>query len=344
MLLNPLESRRLLSFAVEKHFAILALNADSPSCVLDGLEAARACRSPIIIETSLWQLEGRSFGAGDPLRGMARYIADLCILAESEPFRDIPVLYHTDHIKGPKTLDLLTKAIQGLPVRMAGMDLKLSPSTISLDSSELKDEENIAYISALAQAAKDSGRAATFEMEAGVDEGLTPPEVVKHLVGGVEAKHPGALWLFAPGVGSRHGLSDKGFPEFSPDHVGTNKKLLKEITGRDLGIALHGSSGLPDSSLGDAVAQGVTKVNWSSESLLMRSEWAREYYLKFGDHIRAGDSQFKATAMDNGVQSYVSARYVPKVVERMRLLGGEGMADRWIPSPTGGRDREGEGA
>ncbi len=38
--------------------------------------------------------------------------------------------------------------------------------------------------------------------------------------------------------------------------------------------------------------------------------------------------KWKATALDHGVQSYVSERYVPKVAERIRILGGAGKASQ----------------
>src|SRR6185369_6679997 len=49
-----------------------AVNADSHAAITDCLEAARECGAPIIIETSLWQLTGRSFGGGDAILGLAR--------------------------------------------------------------------------------------------------------------------------------------------------------------------------------------------------------------------------------------------------------------------------------
>ena len=70
MLLTPSQTRSLFTHALAEHYAILAVNADSPAAVVDALEAARACQSPIIIETSLWQLTGHSFGVGDPFLGM----------------------------------------------------------------------------------------------------------------------------------------------------------------------------------------------------------------------------------------------------------------------------------
>ena len=324
MLLDPLQTRVALTDALENRYAILAVNADSPAALTDCLEAARDADAPLIIETSLWQLTGRSFGSGDAAAGLARYLAQLAVLAQSPDFQEVPVIFHTDHIKGPETQRLLTAAIQGIPLMAGGESVSLRASSISLDSSELSEAENIETLCALGAAADTIGVPATFEMEAGVDDGLTPLDVTDRLLGAIEARHPGKLALWAPGVGTQHGFSDSGFPAFSAEHIAAQRERARSLTGRDIGIALHGSSGLSRESLQAAVAAGVAKVNWSSESLLIRSQAAREFYATFGENIEAGQPKFKTTAMDNGVQSFVAKKYIGRVLERMRVLGGSG--------------------
>lgn len=313
-LLSPPEARQLLERAAREHFAILAVNADSHAAVTDCLEAARECAAPIIIETSLWQLTGRSYGNGDPILGLARYLADLNALTNSEHFRAVPVLFHTDHIKGPETIRILSAAMQ------------MHASTISLDSSEMSEAENITHICQLCDIAQQAGLPLTIEMEAGVDAGVTEIEVADRLLGAVETQHPGQLALWAPGVGTQHGLSDRGYP-FSPEAVAAHHRRASEICGRPIGLALHGSSGLQESDLRAGVAAGVVKVNWSSESLLIRSRAAQEYYATHGAELEKTHPRWKATAMDHGVQTFVSSRYLPRVIERIRILGGAGKAE-----------------
>lgn len=324
MLLNPLQARTVFAHALQNHYAILALNADSPAAVNDGLEAARQANAPIIIETSLWQLTGHSFGMGDAWLGMQRFVTQLEVTAGSPRYARIPVLYHTDHIKGATALPLLRDAVRGLEVTMGGVTARLSPTTISLDSSELSEEENISTILELCAVANDSARAITLEMEAGVDDGLTPLDVAERLLGGVESKSPGRVALWAPGVGTKHGLGDQG--GFDPRTVAQHQQFASRLTGRPIGIALHGSSGLSEQALREAVAAGVVKVNWSSESLLLRSRTALEFYQTHTAELEKTHKDWKSTAMDNGLQRVVSDVYVPKVVERIALLGGAGHA------------------
>lgn len=326
MLLDALQSRILLRTAAERRFAILAINADSPACLYDCLSAAKQCDAPVLIETSLWQLKGHSFGAGDAARGMTRYLAELAVLCDSEEFRQVPVAYHTDHIKGPETLPLLCAAIAGFPLRFGGNEVRLRPSTISVDSSELDEDANIALLCRLAREADSLRVPVTLEMEAGVDDGVTPVDVTERLVGGVERANPGHLFLFAPGVGTRHGFSEDGYPGFSPAAVAEHAAAATRICGRPIGIALHGSSGLSDQQLAQAVAAGVTKINWSSDSLHLRSQAAAAYWRDAGARLERTHRDFKATAMDDGVQRSIAASYIPTVVARMGVLGGHGAA------------------
>ncbi|MBN2324277.1 MAG: class II fructose-bisphosphate aldolase [Spirochaetes bacterium] len=326
MLLTSPQARELIAYSIDRRFAMLAVNADSPSAVFDCLKAAKRTDSPIIIETSLRQLQGISFGAGDPVRGMALYIAHLNILAGSEEFFTVPVVYHTDHIRGPDTQTILKRAIEGLPFTADKETVRLSPSSISVDASQLSEEENVSLLCRLIETSKKSKRPVTLEMEAGLDRGYTPPEETERLVHGVEQKHPGYIALFAPGLGNRHGYSEGGYPDFRPEHIGKNAALLERLTGRKIGIVLHGSSGLSDDQIREAVKSGLTKMNVSTNATIIRSRAAREYYEKNAERLRPDNEDFIQTAIDNGVGSFVSGRFVPAIEHLLDLLGSAGKA------------------
>lgn len=323
MLLNPDQARRLFLHAVEQRYAILAVNADSPAAIHDVLMTAAELDAPVIIETSLWQLQGHSFGAGDPLLGIERYVATVAGLANHAHFDAVPVILHTDHIKGPQTFEILRHAMTGVVPAY---------SSISVDSSEMSEAENIEALCRLCRYAEEAGCDVSLEMEAGVDDGLTPLETASQLLRPVEEAHPGRLTLWAPGVGTQHGLKEGGYPTFDEAHVRSHAERAATITGRPMGIALHGSSGLPEEALRRAVEAGVAKVNWSSESLLIRSTAAQDYYQSHEAELQKGHPQWKTTAMDNGVQTFISERYRPKVAERIRLLGGNHQAGPFLRS------------
>jgi hypothetical protein len=70
------------------------------------------------------------------------------------------------------------------------------------------------------------------------------------------------------------------------------------------------------------VRAGAVKVNWSSESLLLRSQAARDYDASHRAELEKSHRAWKSTAMDHGVQQFVSQRCVPKVIERIEILRG----------------------
>ncbi len=317
MLLTPEQTRALYQHAANNQYAVLAVNADSPAAIVDCLIAACECNAPIIIETSLWQLTGHSFGAGDALLGIDRYLADLQTLASSARFRDVPIVYHTDHIKGPATVEILSHA------------MKKGASSISLDSSAMTADENIQTMIRLCEIAAGDGLTLTLEMEAGVDDGVTSLEETRSLFGQVEKQMPGRLALWAPGVGTKHGLgNDLG--GFSPGAIRAHCELASELAGRPIGIALHGSSGLTENQLAEGVAAGVAKVNWSSESLLIRSQAAAAYFDENRERLGQSHPGFKAAAMDNGLQQSISVTYVPRVKARIESLNGKGQASVFL--------------
>lgn len=313
MLLTPKQTRQLVGHALANRYAVLAVNADSPAAVVDCLLAAREADAPIIIETSLWQLTGHSFGVGDPLLGIDQYLSFLRTLADSPRFRRVPVAYHTDHIKGPDTVAILQHALRSVA------------SSVSLDSSDLTDEQNIELMSQLCSFAEQRNLDATLEMEVGVDEGVTPLDVTESLFGEIERRHPGFLALWAPGVGTKHGL-DNDMTGFSPQAISDHQELASDLAQRPIGIALHGSSGLSDDQLQAAVGAGVTKVNWSSESLLIRSQALRQYCDDYAGDFERSSPAWKNTVMDNGPQSHISAAYLPTVIKRLKILNSHNQA------------------
>ena len=327
MLLTPLQSRQAFQHALENKYAILAINADSHAAIVDCLDAALQVDAPVIIETSLWQLKGRSFGAGNAVDGVARYISSLLILANSERYKNIPVIYHTDHIKGPETMTILGAAIRGIELKAQSGSVLLQASTVSLDASEFNEDENITHILQLCSIAKEASTPVTLEMESAVDEGITSAEEAKKLLGSVEEKFPNHIHLWAPGVGTKHGFGDN--MSFTSKTIEKHRRLTKEITGREIGIALHGSTGLKNEDLSAAAQAGVVKVNWSTESLLIRSEAARAYYAQ-SEKFDKKHPAWKNTVMDNGVSTYVSEQYIPKVIDRIKVLNGEGKANKLL--------------
>jgi len=326
MLLNPKQSRVVYEAAFKNHFALLAVNADSSAAITDCLEAARICQSPVIIETSLWQLQGHSFGAGNPITGLARYIAQIAVLAADPRYADIPVILHADHISGPDTFRILEAAIQGIPMPLGESSHRLHASSISVDPSILSTDENIAMISHLCEVAEHSKNELTLEVGATEHTHITPLNEAVHLLSSVEKMQPGYVALWSPSLGARQRLGLPRSINFSSQSVREHCSIACQSTGRPTGIALHSAAGLSEKELHEAVHAGVVKVNWASESLRIRSSAAIEYYYAQSEVLKPGHHDFAMKAMDNGLQMWIAQAYVPKLCELIETLGARNQA------------------
>jgi fructose-bisphosphate aldolase class II len=197
----------------------------------------------------------------------------------------------------------------------------LAASTLSVDASELTPEENIQTILWLANYALTHKAEVTFEMEDAVDDDYTSIDTARHLIGRVEEQSPGSVWLWAPALGTQHGLT-QGKRAFDPALARKHVEAVKSLTGRDVGLALHGTSGLDESQLTQAVAAGVVKVNWSSELLYLRSQAAAKYFREIVSQVEPGKGDWKKTVMDAGLQKFIAQACLPAISRRIRLLGG----------------------
>jgi len=56
----------------------------------------------------------------------------------------------------------------------------------------------------------------------------------------------------------------------------------------------------------------------------------RRYYETNPERFDKTHADWKNSVMDNGVQSFVSRAYVPKVIDRIDLLGGSGQGTHAI--------------
>ncbi|MDB6081072.1 MAG: fructose-bisphosphate aldolase class, partial [Chlamydiia bacterium] len=84
--------RPLLDYAAKNNFGICALNVNNMEQIQAIMEAARATKSPVIIQAS---------------RGARKYTNDAFLrhlmLAAVELYPEIPTVMHQDHGNGPET-------------------------------------------------------------------------------------------------------------------------------------------------------------------------------------------------------------------------------------------------
>ena len=234
-------AREWLEKAKKEKFAIGAFNVGNLETFRAIAQAAKNKRSPVIVESSPGETKWMD---SDNVVDMARnYSAEY----------GVPILVNLDHaIEFADCEDAIS----------AGYDL------IHLDGSKLSYDENVALTKRVVELVKQHGLVAEGELDhiggsSTVHEGkasdeaekvpMTEPERAAEFV-----KATG-IDVFAAFIGNIHGL-----------YLGETKRLdierlkkINEVTG--VFLSLHGSSGISDKQIREAIANGIVKVNLNTE-------------------------------------------------------------------------------
>jgi fructose-bisphosphate aldolase class II len=250
--------REYIKEASENHVAIGHFNISNLEALHGIYAAAKKLNLPVIIGVS----EGEEKFAG---------LEEVATLISTIRTRDnYPIFLNADH---HASFESVKKCID------AGFDM------VIIDNAKLSFDENVTITKQCVDYAREvtakTGRDILVEAELGfigsgsvirdsVPEGagiLTTPEDAKKFV---EAT---GIDLFAPSVGSIHGLIKTGKPHINAELV----TEIKNITG--IPLVLHGGSGLRDEDFTNAIKAGIAIVHINSEIRLAFRE-ATEKFLK----------------------------------------------------------------
>ncbi len=222
----------LLKNAETGGYAVGAFNCNNMEIVQAIIAAAEAENAPVILQAS----QGAIKYAG------IDYIVALARLAAAGTH--VPVALHLDH---------------GTSFGQVVQCVRAGFSSVMIDGSKLPLEENIE----LTRRVMDVARAVGVSVEAELGKiGGTEDDIV---VSEREAffTDPGEAALFvretgvdslAVAIGTAHGQY-KGIPELDLPRLEKIKSIV------NIPIVLHGSSGVPDDAIRDAIRLGVRKVN-----------------------------------------------------------------------------------
>ena len=224
----------VLQIAQQKCSAIPAFNIDSVEVSQAVVQAAQPFNCPIIM----------SIGQGAIMAGKLLFLADAIKRLAGET--KLPLVLHLDH---------------GASYEQTIQCLRAGFTSVMIDGSRLKLEDNIALTKEVAKSAHAVGVSVEAELGAisGVEDGMSHNNLNLVDVGDVTKfiteVHVEAL---AVGIGNAHGMY-KGTPNLDFD-------LLKKCA--DLNpppLVLHGGSGIPDDMIRRAIAIGVRKINVATE-------------------------------------------------------------------------------
>lgn len=230
--------------------AIGAFNVHNLDDARAVVEAAEAVRSPVILLVSQSAIN---------YAGVA-YIASICRAAAEQV--TVPVAVQLDH---------------GQSFEIAIECIRHGFSSVMFDGSALPYEENIVQTKKVVEVASIFG--VSVEGELGVlggkeddlevddeDAALTNPDQAADFV------QRTGIDVFAPSIGTAH-----GFYTAEPKIDFVRLKQIREKVATP--IALHGSSGLAEDVIKQAIAEGVTKINVGTDLKWAYTSAMREFLL-----------------------------------------------------------------
>ena len=278
-------SKELLLDAQKNHYAVGAFNVENMEMVMAVLAAAEQQNSPVIMQTTPGTVKYAGFDF---------YFANVRTAAERTK---IPVVMHLDH---------------GNSFAMAMQAFRAGYTSIMIDGSKLPFEENIALTKSVVDVCNASNIPVEGELgkvggkeddlENDDDNPYTNPQEAKIFVErtGVDS--------LAIGIGTAHGVY-KGIPKVNMEVLSAVRQVV------DVPLVMHGTSGVPDEQVRDAVSRGICKVNYATDLRIAFTNGVKSF---MNENPNAFDpKKYSALGMKE-VTAYVA--------QKMQVVGSVGKA------------------
>jgi len=271
----------LLISAKKNSYAVGAFNVYNLEYAKGIIDGGEEENSPLILQISEGVIS--YFGLNNILKP--------CLLMAEKS--KIPVCIHLDHAK---SFELVIKAINaGFP-------------SVMFDGSVLAFEDNLKITKKIVEIAKILNVSVEAEIgKVGKEEdgeGNINVEYTK-IDEAIEFSKALNIDALAVSIGSIHGVTSP-YVELSIDIL---KELNKNI---DIPLVLHGSSGVVDSSIKEAIKNGITKINVATRLKVKVSEKINDSILNYGVSSIT-DAKNLSTIIKDAVKEVVK--------DRIRLFG-----------------------
>lgn len=279
-------TKEMLLEAQKNHYAVGAFNVENLEFVMAVLAAAEETKSPVIMQTTPGTIKTAGL---DYFYGM---------VAAAAARTDVPVALHLDHGDG------YDRCMQAF---------RTGYTSVMIDGSHESFEDNIALTASVARAGAamgvpveaELGKVGGKEDDGPAVEGENPytdPEEAREFV-----ERTGCTSL-AIGVGTAHGVYTE------TPHI--EQEVVKAIRAAvDVPLVLHGTSGVPDEQVAEAVKNGICKVNYATE---LRQAYTKGYMAFMAENPNVFDPKKPAK------QGMAEITNIVKV--RMENLGSVGRA------------------
>ena len=279
-------TKEMLLDAQRNHYAVGAFNVENLEFVMAVLAAAEETKSPVIMQTTPGTIKTAGL---DYFYGM---------VAAAAARTDVPVALHLDHGDG------YDRCMQAF---------RTGYTSVMIDGSHESFEDNIALTASVARAGAamgvpveaELGKVGGKEDDGPAVEGENPytdPDEAKEFV-----ERTGCTSL-AIGVGTAHGVYTE------TPHI--EQEVVKAIRAAvDVPLVLHGTSGVPDEQVAEAVKNGICKVNYATE---LRQAYTKGYMAFMAENPNVFDPKKPAK------QGMAEITKIVKI--RMENLGSIGRA------------------
>ena len=277
-------TKEMLLDAQKNHYAVGAFNVENLEFVMAVLAAAEETKSPVIMQTTPGTIKTAGL---DYFYGM---------VAAAAARTDVPVALHLDHGDG------YDRCMQAF---------RTGYTSVMIDGSHESFEDNIALTASVARAGAamgvpveaELGKVGGKEDDGPAVEGENPytdPEEAREFV-----ERTGCTSL-AIGVGTAHGVYTE------TPHI---EQEVVKAAAVDVPLVLHGTSGVPDEQVAEAVKNGICKVNYATE---LRQAYTKGYMAFMAENPGVFDPKKPAK------QGMAEITNIVKV--RMENLGSVGRA------------------
>jgi len=292
----------LLRYARDNNFAIPAVNCTSSSTVNAVLEAARANKSPVMIQFSnggCTFYAGKSLSNKDEKAAIAGAVAGAYHVRAMAKHYGVPVVLHSDHC-AKKLLPWFEGMIQADEeyYKLHGEPLF---SSHMLDLSEEPMEENIAICQRYLKRMAKIG--CLLEMELGITGGeedgvdntsvdnaslYTQPEEIYQVysaLAGISHR-----FTIAASFGNVHGVYRPGNVKLEPGILKNAQDYIREKIGcpeeKPVFFVFHGGSGSTKSEIKEAIRNGVVKMNIDTDTQWAYWNGVRKFEAKNRDFMQ----------------------------------------------------------
>lgn len=248
--------KELLEKAEAGGYAVGAFNCNNMEIVQAIIEAAEAEQAPVIMQASQGAIK---YAGIEYITAMAKVAADKA---------SVPVALHLDH---------------GTSYEQCIECIRHGFSSVMIDGSKYPLEENIALTKKVMEAAKAVGVSVEAELGkiGGTEDDITVDEREAFFTDPQEAAYFVAetkVDSLAVAIGTAHGRY-KGVPKLDFPRLEKIRSLV------NIPIVLHGSSGVPDDAISQAISLGVRKVNIDTNLREAFVKGVREVLAKYPDEI-----------------------------------------------------------